>query len=66
MEWDEKGKAKAQHVTKPGGGKISCTEDTKEYGDFRYPGVVKFFRGWTGKEGGFGARVVCCEAAFNY
>jgi len=63
VEWDEKGKAKAQNVTKPGGGKISCTEDTKEYGDFRYPGTVKWFRGWTGAEGGFGFITLGMEAS---
>jgi CspA family cold shock protein len=58
----EDGKAKASKVMKVGGGKISAEEDTKTYGDFRYPGVVKWFRGWTGKEGGFGFITLNMEA----
>merc|ERR1719218_93675 len=53
VEYDN-GKAKASTVTKVGGGKVTAEEDTKTYGDFRYPGVVKWFRGWQGQEGGFG------------
>merc|ERR1719240_703876 len=63
VEWGDDGKAKASNVSKPGGGKISATTDTKEYGDFRYPGTVKWFRGWVGQEGGFGFITLGMEAA---
>jgi len=62
VEYDENGKAKAAGVTKTGGGKITATEDTKTYGDFRYPGVVKWFRGWQGQEGGFGFITLSMDA----
>jgi cold shock CspA family protein len=62
VEYDENGKAKAANVTKAGGGKITAGTDTKTYGDFRYPGTVKWFRGWTGKEGGFGFITLNMEA----
>ena len=62
VEYDENGKAKAGSVTKAGGGKITAAEDDKTYGDFRYPGTVKWFRGWVGQEGGFGFITLGMEA----
>ena len=62
VEYDENGKAKAASVTKAGGGKITAAEDDKTYGDFRYPGTVKWFRGWVGQEGGFGFITLGMEA----
>ena len=63
VEYDENGKAKAGSVTKAGGGKITAAEDDKTYGDFRYPGTVKWFRGWVGQEGGFGFITLGMEAS---
>merc|ERR1719482_652341 len=62
LEWGDDGRAKATNVSKPGGGKISAATDDKVYGDFRYPGTVKWFRGWTGQEGGFGFITMGMEA----
>ena len=62
VEYDENGKAKAASVTAAGGGKITAAEDDKTYGDFRYPGTVKWFRGWVGQEGGFGFITLGMEA----
>jgi cold shock CspA family protein len=62
VDYDENGKAKAGNVTKSGGGKITAGEDTKTYGDFRYPGTVKWFRGWVGQEGGFGFITLSMDA----
>lgn len=61
-EQDENGKIKAKNVSGVGGSKISVTTDDKVYGDFRYPGTVKWFRGWTGQEGGFGFITLGMEA----
>jgi cold shock CspA family protein len=63
VEYDENGKAKAATVTKAGGGKVTAATDDKTYGDFRYPGVVKWFRGWVGAEGGFGFITLSMDAS---
>jgi cold shock CspA family protein len=65
VEYDENGKAKAATVTKAGGGKVTAGEDSKTYGDFRYPGVVKWFRGWQGAEGGFGFITLSMDATVS-
>lgn len=62
-EVGDDGKTRAVGVSKPGGGKLSVSTDNKEYGDFRYPGKVKWFRSRSGKEGGFGFIELTMDAA---